>query len=175
MIFKKHRKKILLGILLILFVGFVLPQRFSMPVEGANHKSYHPKSFWFYPWGKSGTHKGVDIFAKEGTLVKASTSGFVIYAGNVALGGNVVLVLGAKWRIHYYAHLKEIKTSGFSWVSRNEKIGSVGTTGNAQGKSPHLHYSITTLIPYIWRVDGSKQGWKKMFYLNPIDYLKSTP
>ncbi|MCU0439831.1 MAG: M23 family metallopeptidase [Raineya sp.] len=172
---KKYRKKILLFILLMLFVGLVLPQRFSMPVEGASSKSYHPKSFWFYPWGKSGTHKGVDIFAKEGTTVKSSTIGLVIYTGNIDLGGNVVLVLGAKWRIHYYAHLKEIHTSSFSWVNRNEKIGSVGTTGNAQGKSPHLHYSITTLIPYIWRIDGSKQGWKKMFYLNPIEYLKFIP
>ncbi|KOY85569.1 peptidase M23 [bacterium 336/3] len=174
-IFKKHKKTLFIGFFLFITIGLLLPQRFSMPVEGANHKSYHPKSFWFYPWGKSGTHKGVDIFAKEGTSIKASTSGLVIYTGNVALGGNVVLVLGAKWRIHYYAHLKEIKASNFSWVNRNEKIGSVGTTGNAQGKSPHLHYSIATLIPYVWRIDGSKQGWKKMFYLNPIDYLKSTP
>jgi len=169
---RKHKKKFLWGLLAILLIGFLVPQRFSMPVEGADHKSYHAKSFWYYPWGKSGTHKGVDIFAKEGTPIKASTGGLVIYTGNIALGGNVVLVLGAKWRIHYYAHLKEIHTSGFSWVSRNEKIGSVGTTGNAQGKAPHLHYSITTLVPYLWRIDGSPQGWKKIFYLNPIDYLK---
>lgn len=44
-------------------------------------------------------------------------------------------------------------------------------TGNAKGKPPHLHYSIITLFPYLWRVDRSEQGWKKMFYLNPIAYL----
>ena len=43
---------------------------------------------------------------------------------------------------------------------------------NAQGKSPHLHYAIATLIPYPWRIDSDHQGWKKMFSLNPIDYLK---
>lgn len=82
------------------------------------------------------------------------------------------LTLGPKWRLHYYAHLADIKTSSFSWLSRAENIGTVGSSGNAIGKPPHLHYSIITLIPYLWRVDKDKQGWKKMFYLNPIDYLE---
>lgn len=85
-----------------------------MPVEGATKSSYHPNSFWFYPWGKSITHKGVDIFAKNGTNVRSSTYGLVIYTGRLSMGGNVVLVLGPKWRLHYYAHLQEIKTSQFS-------------------------------------------------------------
>ena len=38
-------------------------------------------------------------------------------------------------------------------------------------KPPHLHYSIFTLVPYPWRIDGSKQGWMKMFFLDPIYYL----
>lgn len=142
-----------------------------MPVEKANKTSYNSKSFWFYPWGKSGTHKGVDIFAKEGTNVKSSTHGLVLYSGEIEMGGKVILILGPKWRVHYYAHLKDIKTTSFSFTKKNEVIGSVGTTGNAKGKSPHLHYAITTLIPYPWRYDQDRQGWKKMFYLNPIEYM----
>jgi len=144
-----------------------------MPVDGATTADYNKQSFWYYPWGKSGTHKGVDIFAKEGTAVRSATSGLVVFCGQINMGGNVVLVLGPKWRLHYYAHLKEIKTSLFSWVDSGKVIGTVGTTGNAAGKTPHLHYSITTLIPYLWRIDTDKQGWKKMFYLNPIDYLNA--
>lgn len=166
-----RKKKIIVGILLVIFVGLILPQRFSMPVEGATRSDYNAASFWYYPWGKSGTHKGVDIFAKKGTTVFSSVSGLVIYAGKWGRGGNVVIVLGPKWRIHYYAHLNEIKISTFSWASRDEMIGTVGTTGNAQGKQPHLHYSIFTPLPYFWRIDSDHQGWKKMFYLNPIDYL----
>jgi peptidoglycan LD-endopeptidase LytH len=142
-----------------------------MPVEGATEGDYNKKSFWFYPWGKSGTHKGVDIFAGEGTNVLAATGGLVLYTGEIKMGGNVVLILGPKWRLHYYAHLKEIKTSTFSWASKEDVIGTVGTTGNAKGKPPHLHYTIATPIPYPWRIDSAPQGWKKMFYLNPIDYL----
>ena len=80
-------------------------------------------------------------------------------------------VLGPKWRLHYYAHLDSIKTSMFAPVSRNSVIGTVGTSGNAVGKPPHLHYTLVTLVPYPWRMDQSRQGWKKMFYLDPIEYL----
>jgi peptidoglycan LD-endopeptidase LytH len=165
------KRKILVVLLLVIAAGIVMPQEFSMPVEGASRTSYNPKSFWYYPWGKSGTHKGVDIFAREGTSVKSSTPGIVLYTGELERGGKVVLILGAKWRLHYYAHLNEIKTNSLSWASRNERIGTVGTTGNAKGKQPHLHYSIITLIPYPWKIDAAKQGWKKMFYVNPMDYF----
>lgn len=101
------RKKIFLVILLITIIGLLLPQRFRMPVENASKADYNPKTFWYYPWGKSVTHKGVDIFAKEGTNLYSSTSGLVIYSGKLNLGGNVILVLGPKWRFHYYAHLQK--------------------------------------------------------------------
>ena len=166
------RKKITLLLIAIIIVGFILPQNLIMPVEGATRSSYHPKSFWYYPWGKSVTHKGVDIFAKEGTNIVSSTSGLVVYCGKLSMGGNVVIVLGTKWRFHYYAHLKEIKTSFLSWAGRNELIGAVGSSGNAVGKPPHLHYTIVTPLPYFWLIDNNRQGWKKMFYLNPIKYLE---
>lgn len=157
--------------LAILIIGLIIPQKFSMPVEGATKSDYNEKTFWYYPWGKSVTHKGVDIFAPEGTNLKSSTFGLVLYSGEVKVGGNIILILGPKWRLHYYAHLMDLKISTLSWVSRDEIIGSVGASGNAKGKPPHLHYSIVTPIPYPWRIDSDRQGWKKMFYLNPLDYL----
>ena len=169
----KRFKRILLAVLVILLVGFLIPEKFSMPVSGAGKNSYNQQSFWAYPWGTSVTHKGVDIFAKEGTDVFSSTGGIILYAGEIKKGGNIVLILGPKWRLHYYAHLKEIKTSTFAWTNRKEVIGTVGTTGNAKGKAPQLHYSIGSIIPLLWRKDDSIQGWKKMFYLNPIDYLNT--
>ncbi|RXK62676.1 M23 family metallopeptidase [Lacibacter luteus] len=169
----KKIKRILLILLLILLIGFLIPQSFTIPVKGASKKSYNQQSFWAYPWGTSITHKGVDIFAKEGTEIVSSTSGIVLYTGTIEKGGNIVLILGPKWRLHYYAHLKEIKTSSFAFVSSTKTIGTVGTTGNAAGKAPHLHYTIKSLIPLPWRKDTSIQGWKKMYYLNPVEYLNT--
>jgi len=148
-----------------------MPQNLTMPVQGAIASDYNKDSFWYYPWGNSITHKGVDIFAKKGTPIHASTKGLVIYSGKISKGGNVILILGPKWRLHYYAHLEEIIVSKFSLVNKKTKIGKVGDSGNAKSKSPHLHYSIATILPYPWRIDNDKQGWKKMFYLNPIDYF----
>lgn len=167
----KKRKKILLVSLVVLVIGFLLPQNLRMPVKDASKSSYHAESYWYYPWGKSVTHKGVDVFAKRGTPINSATYGLVLYSGKISMGGNVVLVLGPKWRLHYYAHLDELKTSPLSLVGSKSLIGTVGATGNAAGKPPHLHYSILTPIPYVWRVDADRQGWKKMFYLNPIDYF----
>ena len=170
---KKRIGRLILGVLIIWLTGMLLPQRVIMPVEGAGSADYHPQSFWYHPWGRSGTHKGVDIFAKKGTPVNAATYGLVVYTGQIGMGGNVVLVLGPKWRMHYYAHLDSIKTGSFSWLSQGENLGTVGNSGNAAGKPAHLHYTIATPIPYPWRADSSPQGWKKMFYLNPIHCLRS--
>lgn len=167
------RKKFSWGAIALIALGLLVPQKFTNPVEKANSRSYNANAFWYYPWGRSGTHKGVDIFAKQGTNVNSSTYGLVLFSGEIDMGGKVVLILGPKWRLHYYAHLDEIKTHALAWKWRNEKIGTVGTSGNAKGKPPHLHYSIVTLVPYPWRIDNSEQGWKKMFYLNPITFLSN--
>jgi peptidoglycan LD-endopeptidase LytH len=169
--YKWSSKKLLLISLIALAIGFLLPQQFVMPVDKADKHSYNHETFWYYPWGKSVTHKGVDIFAKEGTKVFSATHGLVIYSGHLSMGGKVVAVLGPKWRIHYYAHLQEIHTSGLSLVKAGRQIGTVGTSGNARGTPPHLHYSIGTTLPYIWKADNGHHGWLKMFYLNPLDYL----
>lgn len=164
-------KKIFYAILFILLLGCIIPENFTIPVKGASKADYNQDSFWFYPWGKSVTHKGVDIFAKNGTPVYSSTKGIVVYTGSISAGGNIVLVLGPKWRFHYYAHLNTINTNSFSFVNNGSTIGTVGDSGNAKGKAPHLHYAIKSLLPYPWKIDKSPQGWKKMFYINPIPYL----
>lgn len=61
----KTLRKVLIAIFILVGMALVIPQDFSMPVEGAGTSDYHPDSFWYYPWGRSVTHKGVDIFAKE--------------------------------------------------------------------------------------------------------------
>jgi murein DD-endopeptidase MepM/ murein hydrolase activator NlpD len=75
--------------------------------------------------------------------------------------------------VHYYAHLNSIEASSFQVVTQSSIIGTVGDSGNAAGKPPHLHYSIATLIPYPWRIDDSPHGIWKMICLNPIEYLRN--
>lgn len=160
-------KKITLVLAAIIATGAFLPSTHTIPVQGATTNDWHKHSYWMSPWGASGVHKGIDIFAKQGTPTLASTAGIVIFKGSLKLGGNAVAILGPKWRIHYYAHLKSQDVHALEWVSSGEKIGEVGDTGNAKGKPPHLHYSILNLIPNPAEITLETQGWKRMFYINP--------
>ncbi len=80
----------------------------------------------------------------------------------------MVVILGAKWRFYYYAHLQRIHARSLRFINIGEMIGTVGTTGNAQGKAPHLHFVIRSLFPLFWQYDDSKQQpWSRMFYIDP--------
>jgi peptidoglycan LD-endopeptidase LytH len=159
-------------LLAVLVAGFLIPESHRIPVAGASVADWHPKSFWYYPWGRSGVHKGIDIFAREGVPVLAASSGMVVYTGVDSLGGNIVLILGAKWRFYYYAHLQRVDAQGYRFVHAGEPIGAVGSTGNAKGKPPHLHFAIRNLFPSPWLYNSRRpQAWNTMFYLDPTKFL----
>jgi len=166
-----RKQKFLLGPLLTVTAMMLLPEWPRMPVLGATSEDWNAKSFWYEPWGTSGVHKGVDIFAKRGTPVVSPTYGLVVFRGEIAKGGRVIAVLGPKLRIHYFAHLESMAVyPGFPvWSGR--ALGTVGDTGNAMGKPAHLHYTVLTLLPYPWRADNTTQGWRKIFYLDPMRTL----
>ncbi len=143
-----------------------------IPVAGATASDWNHRTFWHHPWGRSGVHKGIDIFAPRGTPVVASTSGVVIASEELQLGGNVVSILGPRWRVHYYAHLRDRSVTSGMTVRQGDRIGTVGNTGNAAGKPAHLHYAIVTVVPYPWRIRWLPQGWKRMFFLDPDAVLR---
>ncbi|PHS26598.1 MAG: peptidase M23 [Methylophaga sp.] len=165
------KRAILTFVFIALLAGFLIPENLQIPVDSASSKDWNEHSFWYEPWGKSGTHKGIDIFADKGQALLSSSPAIILYTGELARGGKVILSLGSKWRLHYYAHLEYSAVKRWQWVKGGEQIGLVGDSGNAKGKAPHVHYSIVTLLPYVWRIDNSTQGWKKMFYLDPSELL----
>lgn len=165
-------KRVLFGILIAIVVLLILPEWPKLPVAGATAADWNRAAFWYEPWGASEVHKGIDIFGAKGTAVIAPTYGVVLFRGEIALGGKVVVMLGPKLWVHYFAHLDSVLVHSGSVVRTGDVLGSVGDTGNAQGKQPHLHYAVVTILPYPWRIDRSTQGWKKMFFLNPFEVLE---
>jgi len=161
----------LLVVLAVLGAGFLLPEPFIVPVQGAKRGSYDQRSFWYYPWGKCVTHKGVDVFAERGTPVLSAVPGIVVFKGHVNMGGNVAWVLGPKWRLHYYAHLDSTCTSVGSWLSLGERLGTVGNSGNAKGKPSHLHYAIRRILPAPWRNTSGPHGTRRMWFVDPTPLL----
>lgn len=162
---------ILTLVFFVLAFGVFFEQGIIIPVKGAAPRDWNPEAFWHPSWGTSGVHKGIDIFARRGTDAVAAVSGLIVYQGKLKLGGNVLMLLDPKWRLHYYAHLDSVMPRIGEWVYQGRVVGKVGNTGNARGRPPHLHYSIMSLIPCLGRYSDRPEGWKLMFYLNPADHL----
>lgn len=104
----KKRYWLLTIITCVLGAGFLVPEPKLIPVSGATQADWHKDTFWYEPWGSSGVHKGIDIFANKGTNVLATTNLVVFYRGELSKGGKVIIALGPKWRLHYFAHLEHI-------------------------------------------------------------------
>ena len=120
------------------------PSKIFMPIVGVTKKQI--ANTWQAPRGSNRRHEGQDIFARLGTPIYSATRGYVYKIGENNLGGQTVSVIGAGGRVYYYAHLDSY-AEGLAegdYVSPETKLGSVGTTGNAQGTPPHLHFGIYT-------------------------------
>lgn len=82
------------------------------------------------------THEGNDIFAPQGTPIHAPFDGSASGANNT-LGGISVIVTGSQGYV-YNAHMSG--TAKLGPVQAGDVIGYVGSTGDAQGTSPHNHF-----------------------------------
>jgi len=168
----KTAKKLFLFILAIILIGYLIPNNISSPIAQNDIEKIDPESFWYYPWGESGVHKGIDIFCKKETNILSPVSGIVIEKGFGSIAGNFIYLLGPKYRTYYFAHMDTIYVSEYKSLNRGDIIGKVGHTGKAADRPTHLHYAIETVFPYFWLYDNKAvKGWKKMFYLNPLNHL----
>lgn len=84
-------------------------------------------------------HQGVDIFAAHGAPVVAPVSGYVWRAVG-SIGGYQVTLVGTDRYRYLASHLSRFGASGR--VSAGQVIGYVGTSGNARGTSPHVHFEM---------------------------------
>lgn len=120
------------------------PSRIAMPLREVQKKQI--ANTWQAPRGANRLHEGQDIFAPRGTPVYSATQGYIYNIGENNLGGQTVSVAGAGGRFYYYAHLDSYAPhiEEGDYVTPQTVIGYVGTTGNAQGTPPHLHFGIYT-------------------------------
>jgi murein DD-endopeptidase MepM/ murein hydrolase activator NlpD len=109
-----------------------------LPVEG-----------WFsdgYKWredpftGRRRFHRGLDIVAPAGAIVRAPADGFVTHAAGAGGYGNMVeLDHGTPYRTRF-AHLESFLVEEGHAVRTGDPIGLVGSSGRAKGV--HLHYEV---------------------------------
>ena len=86
-------------------------------------------------------HPGIDIFADAGTPVVAVDDGTVRFADDPK-GGQVFYLTTTDGTVYYGAHLSAWEGTSPRAAVAGEVLGYVGTTGNAAGTSPHLHFMV---------------------------------
>ena len=114
----------------------------KMPVDDVTKREV--TDTWHAPRSGGRQHEGQDIFAPRGTRVLSATDGYVYRIGENNLGGQTVSVISSGGRVYYYAHL-DAYAPGLEVgdaVTSKTLLGFVGTTGNAQGTPPHLHFGV---------------------------------
>ncbi|NND33811.1 MAG: M23 family metallopeptidase [Saprospiraceae bacterium] len=114
----------------------------SFPVQGGSNRDIG--SFFGDPRdGGRRKHHGIDIFARRHTPILAPTNGYIRFAGERGLGGQVVWMRDRSRDLTlYFAHLQKISVTKCMQVEKGDTIGTVGNTGNARTTPPHLHFGI---------------------------------
>jgi hypothetical protein len=132
------------------------------PVRGVDPRAI--TSTFGAPRSGGRRHQGADVFAARGTPVLSAHDGVVMRVGTDVLGGNVVWTAGRRGVLCYYAHLDrvDVATSIGRFVREGDVLGYVGTTGNARGTPPHLHFEARPIALGLRAVD-------------PVDLLTSSP
>jgi murein DD-endopeptidase MepM/ murein hydrolase activator NlpD len=121
----------------------------------------------------TGWHHGNDIFAPLGTPVLAVADGELFLVGLNAIGGNRLWLRDRAGNEFYYAHLSAYTPLAFdgSQVKAGDVIGFVGTTGDAVGTPPHLHFEIHPRGLLWMGYDGVVNPYRYLFAWRRLDDL----
>jgi len=115
----------------------------------ASTPSVMPVRGWFsdgYGWRKDPItakrmfHKGLDIVAPVGAVVRAPADGVVTRASRTAGYGKMVDISHGYGYRTRYGHMSELLVKPGQRVRRGDAIGRIGSTGRSTG--PHLHYEV---------------------------------
>ena len=119
--------------------------------------------------GGARMHEAIDIMAPRGTTVVAAAPGTIERIYRSEKGGNSLYVRSAdKQTIFYYAHLDKYAPglNEGQKIRRGQRLGTVGTTGNAAPDAPHLHFAIM-------RTTEDAEWWEPTNAINPYPYLSA--
>lgn len=114
-------------------------------------------------------HEAIDILAPRDTPVLAVEDGTIARLFTSKAGGLTIYEFDPTEQfVYYYAHLdryaENLKEG--DRVRKGQVIGYVGTTGNAPGNTPHLHFAI-------FRLTGEKKWWEGT-PIDPYNILRKT-
>jgi murein DD-endopeptidase MepM/ murein hydrolase activator NlpD len=94
------------------------------------------------PFGgrSSDFHRGIDIPASHGTLIRAPADGTVLASGHSSGYGLLMTIDHGYGLVTRYGHLESILAEAGQTVLRGQPVARSGNSGRSTG--PHLHYEI---------------------------------
>jgi murein DD-endopeptidase MepM/ murein hydrolase activator NlpD len=105
--------------------------------------------------------------APKGTSVLSSAPGTIEKLFRSKAGGNTIYVRSTDGEtIYYYAHLDSY-AEGLregQRVRRGQRLGMVGSSGNASAEAPHLHFAIL-------QTTADAEWWEPANAVNPYPLL----
>jgi hypothetical protein len=110
--------------------------------NAATMANFGDKRFYYYD-GKlvdEAVHLGVDLASLARSPVEASNSGRVVFAQDLGIYGNTVVIDHGQGLYTMYGHLSTIEVTVDQTVTKGETIGTSGTSGLATGD--HLHFGF---------------------------------
>lgn len=142
---------------------------YDWPVDGSVIRPFEPPES---PYGAG--HRGIDIAAPAGTVVRAAADGVVAFAGSVA-GGRYVSIDHPDGVRTTYSWLSAISVRAGHPVRRGDPVGASGL-GHPGVDPAHLHfgarYAGTYLDPMLLLARGSLVG---LVRLAPIEEEEMPP
>jgi murein DD-endopeptidase MepM/ murein hydrolase activator NlpD len=115
------------------------------------------------------THFGYDLASTAGVSIQASNSGLVLFADNLGIYGNSVIIDHGMDLFSLYAHLSSISVSAGDRVEKFDSLGLSGATGLAGGD--HLHFAILLGGTYVEPLEW----WDPLWVKTHIDAHLTTP
>jgi murein DD-endopeptidase MepM/ murein hydrolase activator NlpD len=138
-----------------------------MPVEGARASELHDS--FDETRGATRRHEAIDIMAPRGTPVVAAVDGSIEKLFTSNQGGLTIYEFDRDRNYcYYYAHLDRYAegVKEGQLVHRGDRVGYVGSTGDASAEAPHLHFTILKL--------GPDKRWWLGTPINPYPFLLAT-
>ncbi|KKM78497.1 hypothetical protein LCGC14_1359380, partial [marine sediment metagenome] len=135
--------------------------------------SMNPQTGWVFPVAtttgysnsfgyddpRDSRHMGIDVYAPRNTMIVSPVAGVVSRVGTNGSPGNRVYVKAPNGIEYVFFHMERATSLkvGDS-VTAGALLGYVGTSGNAAGTSPHLHFEM-------------RSGGK---HVNPYEHLQAS-
>lgn len=113
------------------------------------------------------THYGYDLASTANAYVTAANSGVVIYADDLGIYGQCVIIDHGIGVYSLYGHLSQIDTKVGEKVDSGVTIGRTGATGLAGGD--HLHFAILVGQTYVEPKEWWDAKWVEEHVTNLID------